>query len=78
MSDRWPPPSAKPAGIEPGVDEVLDVAGVGADDQVVGAVAAGAQHVGQRDLLDLVVHRLGVEVAAERGEQEEEREQRAR
>ncbi len=75
MSDRSPPPSANPAGSRPASTMVGGVAGVGAHDEVVGARAVSGQDVGQRDLLDAVEHRLGVQVAPYGRRQQEQREE---
>src|SRR3546814_3251683 len=41
-------------GVEPGVDQVLHVAGVGAHEQVVGAVAAGGERDGSASSREIV------------------------
>ena len=66
MSERWPPPSSNASGLRPASTRSSTLPRVGADDEVVGAVAARAEHVGQRDLLDAVEDRLGVQVPAHR------------
>ena len=65
----------EPGRVETGIDEVLAVARVRSDDEVVRAVAPGAEDVLHRDLLDPVEDGAGVEVAAERDEEQGDREQ---
>ena len=65
-------------GSRPASARSADVAGVGPDDQVVRAVAPRGEHVGQRDLVDLVVDRPGVEPPAERAQQQQDGQEQRR